>query len=120
MGDEHEGGGVLADVVEDQGDDLPRRLAVKVPGRLVGQNDPRAVDQRPRDGDPLALASAQLSRPMIQPRPEPDRLERPPGRGQPVASRTVPAPKFEPAAEAVLKEKAAALAIQYRTKILPP
>jgi len=40
--------------------------------------------------------------------------------GLPVASRTAPAPKLNPAAAAALKEKAAALAIQYRTEMLPP
>ena len=72
---------MLADVVEDQGHHLLRRLAVEVARRLVGQDDPGPVDQRPRNGDPLALAAAQLVRPVIQPRPEPDGFQCPPGGG---------------------------------------
>jgi quercetin dioxygenase-like cupin family protein len=40
--------------------------------------------------------------------------------GVPVASRTAPAPKLDPAAEAALKAKVEALATQYRTELLPP
>jgi quercetin dioxygenase-like cupin family protein len=40
--------------------------------------------------------------------------------GVPVASRTAPAPKLDPAAEAGLKAKVEALAAQYRTEILRP
>jgi quercetin dioxygenase-like cupin family protein len=40
--------------------------------------------------------------------------------GIPVASRTAPAPKLDAAAEAALKAKIEALAIQYRTELLPP
>ena len=40
--------------------------------------------------------------------------------GVPVASRTAPAPKLDAAAEAALKAKIEALAIQYRTELLPP
>jgi quercetin dioxygenase-like cupin family protein len=40
--------------------------------------------------------------------------------GVPVASRTAPAPKLDPAAEAALKAKVEALAPQYRTELLPP
>ena len=44
VGNEHERGGMLANVVEDQRQDLLRRLALKVPRRLAGQNDPRPVE----------------------------------------------------------------------------
>src|SRR5262249_54640941 len=80
MSDEDKGRGVLFNVVKNEAHDLSRRLAVEVSGRLVSEDNPRPVDERSRNGDPLTLASAQLSRPMIQPRLEPDSLERHPGR----------------------------------------
>ena len=39
--------------------------------------------------------------------------------GVPVATRTTPAPKLDPAAQAVLKAKVEALAAEYRTELLP-
>ena len=77
VGDKDEGRGVFSDVVEDQGYHLARGLAVEVARRLVGQDDPRPVYQRPRNGDTLALAAAQLVGPVIQPRPEPDGFQAP-------------------------------------------
>jgi len=55
---------VLADVVEDQGHHLVRRLAVEVAGRLIGEDDSRPVDQRSGDGDPLTLAAGMLREPL--------------------------------------------------------
>ena len=40
--------------------DLLRRLRVEVARRLVGHDDVRVVDERPRDGDALALAAREL------------------------------------------------------------
>ncbi len=51
---------------------------VEVAGRLVGEDDLRALGDRARDRDPLALAARQLRRPVGQPVPEPDTLERGP------------------------------------------
>ena len=39
-----------------------RRLRVEVAGRLVGEDDGRAGDQRPRHGDALLLAAGELGR----------------------------------------------------------
>ena len=41
--------------------DLVGRLAVEVAGRLVGPYDGGAINERPRDGDPLALASREFA-----------------------------------------------------------
>ena len=49
---------------------------VQASGRLVGQYDRRLADQRPRDGDPLALAPGQLGGPVPGPVTEADPLER--------------------------------------------
>ena len=50
---------------------LPGRVAVQVSGRLVGQYQQRFVDQRPRQGHPLALATGepvgQVSGPVRDP-----------------------------------------------------
>src|SRR5579859_5225088 len=42
--------------------DLPRRGGVEVAGRLVGDDHPRGVHERPRDGDALLLAAGQVRR----------------------------------------------------------
>src|SRR6202171_6538328 len=43
--------------LQQQLDDLPGGCGVEVPGRLVGEKDPRIVDERARDRDPLLLAA---------------------------------------------------------------
>ena len=57
-------------------DHLPARSGVEVAGRLVGENDQRALGDRARDRDPLALAAGQHRRAVRQPMPETDALER--------------------------------------------
>ena len=75
MGDEQHG--VAAGVqILDQTQDLLTRLGVEVSGRLVGEQDRRAVDQRPGDGDPLALPATELVGLVVHAVREPDRLER--------------------------------------------
>ena len=44
--------------------DFRAGLRVEVPGRLVREKDRRIVDERPGDGDALALAAGQLVRPV--------------------------------------------------------
>ncbi len=51
---------------------------VQVSRGLVGQDDLRLVDQGPRDGHPLLLASRQLRRQMLRPVPQTYLVERPP------------------------------------------
>src|SRR6185503_18466642 len=43
-------------------DDLVAHLAVEIPGGLVREQDARAADDRPGDGDALPLASRELGR----------------------------------------------------------
>ena len=50
----------LACRVSKQRHDLQAGLGVQVAGGLVGQNDRRAVDQRPGNGHALALAAGEL------------------------------------------------------------
>ena len=48
----------------EQREDLVAGAAVEVAGRLVGEQDRRAVDQRPGDGDALLLAAGELVGPV--------------------------------------------------------
>ena len=50
-------------------------LRVEVPGRLVGEQDRRVVDQRARDRDALLLPARQLVRMVVGAVAEPDQLE---------------------------------------------
>ena len=52
---------------------LDARAGVEVAGRLVGQQDRRVVDERPRDGHALLLAAGQLVRVMVRPLLQADR-----------------------------------------------
>ena len=55
----------LAEVVDgaaQQLEHLGRGLGVEVAGRLVGEDDRRARDERPRDRDALRLAAGELAR----------------------------------------------------------
>jgi len=51
----------------EEGDDLGALRGVQVASRLVRQQQFRLMDQRPRDRDPLLLASGQLAGPMMRP-----------------------------------------------------
>ena len=59
VGDQHERGAVGGQLVQ-EADHLAARLRVEVAGRLVGEDDQRALCQRAGDRDPLALAAGQL------------------------------------------------------------
>ena len=48
-------------------------------GRLVEQDEPRLVHERPADGDPLLLATGELARQVPGPVREPQLLEEPIG-----------------------------------------
>jgi hypothetical protein len=62
VGDDHEGLALVPVEASEEGDDLGRALGVEVAGGLVGQDQLRPVDQRPRDRGPLLLATRQLGR----------------------------------------------------------
>ena len=47
--------------------DLVAGPAVKLAGRLVGQQHDRFLDQGPGDGHPLLLAAGELPRAMVEP-----------------------------------------------------
>ena len=63
--------------LDEEPDDLVRRLGVEVPGGLVGEEDARLIDQRPRDGDALALPARELVGSVVGAVGERDALERP-------------------------------------------
>ena len=78
VGDDHDRLAARVHLVEDL-QDLEARLGVEVAGRLVGQDQRRAVHDRARDGGALALAARQLGRPVLRALGEADlaqRLER--------------------------------------------
>src|SRR5262249_23092871 len=56
-------------------EDLISGGAVEVPRRLVGQQDPRILDERPRDRDALLLAAGEASGLVAHPVPEADLLQ---------------------------------------------
>ena len=60
VGDDHHGQSLTLVQVSEQADELARRLGVEGAGWLVGEQQGRAVDQRPSDRHPLLLAARQL------------------------------------------------------------
>ncbi|MNC86055.1 hypothetical protein D3C83_16850 [compost metagenome] len=71
MGHEQHRHPAQVDVLEDA-QDVERDLGVEVPGRLVGQQDERVVDERARDRHPLLLAARELLRVVMQAAAEAD------------------------------------------------
>ncbi len=63
-GDEHRGAGAV-DPVE-QPHDVDRGLGIEVAGRLVGEQQRRVVDERPRDRDALLLPAGELVGHVVQ------------------------------------------------------
>src|SRR5437868_3208947 len=49
--------------VAQQADDILASGSVEIAGRLVGQQEPRPIDERPGYGGPLHLAARKLARP---------------------------------------------------------
>src|ERR1022692_1507230 len=66
---------MLAVQLLDQRKNRLRRLAVEVPGRLVGEQEPGAGDEGAGEADALLLAAAQLAGAMICARGEADLVE---------------------------------------------
>ena len=62
------------DVPDEQHDPLPG-LRVELAGRLVGEQEPRPVRERPGDRHPLLLAARELVRAVLRPLAEADELE---------------------------------------------
>jgi YfiH family protein len=58
VGGEDDGRTLVVDVAE-QAEKLGGKIGVEVPGGLVGENQPRLIDQCPGDGDPLLLAAGE-------------------------------------------------------------
>src|SRR5580692_3317569 len=66
---------LLASDIRKQRENFPAALAVETSGRLIGENHSRLVDERPRDRDPLALATGELVGRVVQALGKPDALE---------------------------------------------
>lgn len=71
MGDQQDGLFILAVGQFQQGDDFLRILPVKVPCRLVRQQDRGLVDQGASDCRPLLLSPGKLPRQVFQPVAQP-------------------------------------------------
>lgn len=56
----------LVDQLTEQGEHLGAGLRVEGPGRFIGEDDVRAGEQGPGDGDTLALSPGQLMREVLQ------------------------------------------------------
>src|SRR5216683_1695889 len=61
--------------VAEEADDLLTIGGVEVAGRLIGQENARAIDKRAGDGCPLHFAPGKLSRPMAEPMTQSHSLE---------------------------------------------
>jgi len=75
MGDQQHRETLLVQLLEDR-HHLDAGARVEVAGGLVRQEQGGAVHQRPRDGDPLLLATGELRRGVVEPVRETDALQR--------------------------------------------
>jgi hypothetical protein len=66
MGDEHDRRRRFPVERLEQLDDVGARVAVEIARRLVGEENPRLIGERPRDGDALLLAARELRRKVIE------------------------------------------------------
>ena len=73
---DHDDEAVFGDLFQDL-HHLHARLAVERAGRLVGEQNVRIVDERPRDGDALHLAARHLVRLFVELIAEANALKRP-------------------------------------------
>src|SRR5258707_2365412 len=73
-GDDHRRA-VLGCQVREQLDDLAAGRRVEVAGRLVGEHDPRLDGKRPRDRDPLLLATRKMCGQVVSTLGEPNLVE---------------------------------------------
>src|SRR2546425_7634710 len=78
VGDEHDGQPAAVEALQER-QHFHARARVEVAGGLVGQDDGRIVDERPRDGHALLLAARELARMMGLAIGEPHRLQARPG-----------------------------------------
>ena len=67
MGGDEGGAPLPAHQRQELGEDDVRGGFVEVAGRLVGEDEERAVGERAGDGDPLLLAPGELGRPVREP-----------------------------------------------------
>jgi hypothetical protein len=78
VGDEDQGEPALAPQPVEQGDDLVPGVLVEVPGRLVGEQHPRLLDQGAGDRDALLLAAGEFGGRVLGPVAEADAAQRGP------------------------------------------
>ena len=77
MGDENAGRALCLQLSAQQRHHAGGALRVEIAGRLVGQNEGRAMDERARDGDALQLPAGQFPRHAGAPRIHSDGIEHP-------------------------------------------
>src|SRR3990167_2174662 len=75
MRHEHDGAAGIVQFLENR-HHLQSGLGVEVAGRLIGEDDLRIVDERPRDGDALLLSAGELIGQIVRAMRHPDRYER--------------------------------------------
>ena len=75
VGRDHGRDPLVPDDRPEQQHDHVARLGVELAGRLVGEEELRAVGERPGDRDALLLAARQLVRPVLRPVRQPDDVE---------------------------------------------
>ena len=75
VGDDEHRAAMLAVEVHQQLQDLLGRTTVEVAGGLVGEDQLGLVHEGPGDGDPLALTTRELRRPVVQALAEPHELQ---------------------------------------------
>src|SRR5947208_2327331 len=76
MGDEQDRP-ALSGQSPQQREDLRAGLRVEVAGRLVGEDQARVVDERPRQREPLLLATGHLMRPAAAQMRQPELVNQP-------------------------------------------
>ena len=71
----HDGRTILNGSLLEQTDDIHRCIPIERCGRLVGEDQSRAIDERAADRDPLPLAAREKPRLVTDPVAEPEALE---------------------------------------------
>ena len=75
VGHHDDRGAVLDGQILEEAHDIAGRIGIEGGGRLVGQDQPRAVGKGARDRHPLALAARQLARLVVDAGAEPEALQ---------------------------------------------
>jgi len=72
VGDRHHGRAVVRLELPEVSEDLRAGLAVEFPGRLIGQDQRRPLEECPGNRHPLLLSPREVGRAMVEPMAEAD------------------------------------------------